>query len=125
MAPTILKLVATQIADPTSIPPPPGYKLGARSLFSDDLRDRNDALVGQHSGECVFVREPDMWLCHAGWKLPKGDLVAGALMDESPKFTAAIFGGTRDYRKARGQIQGSIRPNTNPQVTDYELEIHP
>jgi hypothetical protein len=81
----------------------------------------------------VLVRQPDMWLCHAGWKLKNvgpgagktGDLVAGALMYESPQFTAAIFGGTGDYSKARGEINGATRPNTDPQVTDYKLDIQP
>jgi hypothetical protein len=130
-----LRLVATQIAEPTTFPAPPGpTDLGVRSVFSDDLRDKNtNALVGQHTGECVLVRKnPNMWLCHAGFILPKGELIAEVLSDEAPKWTSAILGGTDDYDKVRGQIRGEYIPGTgppspNPLKTDYTIKIraHP
>jgi hypothetical protein len=72
-----------------------------------------------------------MWVCHAAWDLQnagpvtggmKGHLTAGGLLDFSnPKFTVAIFGGTDDFSKARGQIHGD---STNyPPLTDYTVEI--
>jgi hypothetical protein len=102
-----------------------GTDLGTRYIFTDDLRDKKtNPAVGQHSDTCVLVRTPDLWLCHAGWKLPKGDLVVGVLWTSPAlKFTAAIFGGTKGYRRARGQIKGATQANTNPTVTDYKLEI--
>jgi hypothetical protein len=131
-----LHLVATQIAEPTQIPPSPApIDLGTRSVFSDDLRDKNtNDLVGQHTGECVLVRKnPNMWLCHAGFILPKGQLVAEVLGGEVTEWTAAILGGTEDYDNARGQIEGKYIPGTgsppslNPLKTDYTIEIrvHP
>lgn len=34
--------------------------LGVRSVFSDDLRDKNtNALIGQHTGECARPQEPE------------------------------------------------------------------
>ena len=112
-----LHLVATQIAEPTTVPAPPGpTDLGVRSVFSDDLRDKDtNALVGQHTGECVLVRKhPNMWLCHAGFILPKGELIAEVLSDEAPKWTAAILGGTDDYDKARGPDKRGVHPRYGP-----------
>jgi hypothetical protein len=126
-----LHLVATQNAKPTEIPPPPApVDIGHRSVFSDDLRDKNtNNPVGQHTGECVLVRKhpKNMWLCHAGFILPSGELIAEVLADESPKWRAAILGGAKDYDNARGQIEGEYIPNTNPQQTEYTLKIrvHP
>jgi hypothetical protein len=111
-----LHLVATQIAPPKEIPPGGPNNLGLRTIFSDDLRDKNtNALVGQHTGECVLVREnPNMWLCHAGFILPNGELIAEVLSNEDPVLTAAILGGTDNYDNARGQIEGKYIADTGP-----------
>jgi hypothetical protein len=111
----------------------PTTDLGTRRVFSEDLRDKNsNQSVGQHSGTCVLVRQPSIWLCHAGWTLRKagpggktGSLVAGALLnfDASPPFLVAIFGGTGDYSKARGEITAVPIPNTDPQQWTYKLDI--
>jgi hypothetical protein len=126
-----LHLVATQIAPPKVIPPGAGPNdLGLRSIFSDDLRDKHtNDLVGQHTGECVLVRKnPNMWLCHAGFILPEGELIAELLSNEDPVWTAAILGGTDDYDNARGQIEGKYiagtgPPSAKPLKTDYRLRI--
>jgi hypothetical protein len=127
-----LHLVATQIAAPTTLPAPGSTHLGLRSVFSDDLRDKNtNALVGQHTGECVLVRKnPNMWLCHAGFMLPKGELIAEVLSNEAPQWTAAILGGTNAYDNARGQIEGEYIAGTGPPSptalkTDYTIRVQP
>ena len=127
-----LHLVATQIAAPTTLPAPGPTHLGARSVFSDDLHDKNtNALVGQHTGECVLVRkDPNMWLCHAGFILPKGELIAEVLSNEDPQWTAAILGGTDAYDNARGQIEGKYIAGTGPPSstalkTDYTIRVQP
>ena len=133
-----LHLIATQIAEPTTVPTPPGppgpNDLGVRTVFSDDLRDKKtNVLVGQHTGECVLVRKnPNMWLCHAGFILPKGELIAEVLSGEVSKWKAAILGGTRAYENARGQINGRYIPDTGPPgpkplETDYvfKIRVHP
>jgi Dirigent-like protein len=141
MAP--IKLHATAIFPPRVIPPVPvgppvpeggTPDLGTLRVFSEDLRDTTtNALVGQHSGTCVHVRQPNMWLCHAGWTLEKvgpgagktGSLVAGGLLDfaAAPPIFGSIFGGTGDFDKARGKIEGTPVADTDPQQWDYKVDI--
>jgi hypothetical protein len=126
-----LHLVAAQIAKPKTIKAPGPTDLGVRSIFSDDLRDNNNVLVGQHTGECVLVRKnPNMWLCHAGFILPTGYLIAESLTNEDPQWTAAILGGTKAYDNARGQIEGKYisgtgPPGPDPLKTDYTIRVQP
>lgn len=141
MAP--INLRATAIFPPRVIPPVPvgppvpdggTPDLGTRSVFSEDLREQGSSeVIGQHSGTCVHVRQPNMWLCHAGWTLEKvgpgagktGTLVAGGLLDfaAAPPIFGAIFGGTGDFDKARGQIEGTPVAGTAPQQWDYKVDI--
>jgi hypothetical protein len=126
----VLDLIATGVDEVTT--PAAGNKQGARLIFTEDLREpgTNKPVIGQHSGDCVLVREPDAgsgpwWFCRAGWKLPNGYLVAGGLLDFGPNapstFKVAIFGGTGAYKDARGEITGT--PGQNQ--TTYHLEIGP
>lgn len=109
-----------------------GRRLGDRLAFTDDLTAINGAPIpgGQHSGTCVLVREPNMWLCEAGFILPGipafpngGQIEARGLMDFPPDppypFRAAITGGIGDYRRAQGHLQGTETPPT----TDWTLRI--
>jgi hypothetical protein len=74
-----------------------------------------------------------MWLCHAGWNLKKvgpgaaktGNLVAGGLLDfaADPPFFVAIFGGTGDFSKARGEIEATPIADTAPQEWGYKVDI--
>jgi hypothetical protein len=135
----MLNLVGTEVFKTKVIPNAPGdpvTDLGTRRVFSEDLRDKNsNKAVGQHSGTCVLVRQPAWWLCHAGWTLEKvgpgagktGNLVAGALLDFNANTSpmAAIFGGTGDFSKARGEITVAPIPNTTPQQWDYMVELVP
>ena len=81
----------------------------------------------------MLVRKnPNMWLCHAGFILPKGELIAEVLSGEVSKWKAAILGGTRAYENARGQINGRYIPDTGPPgpkplETDYvfKIRVHP
>jgi hypothetical protein len=112
--------------------PRQGKRLGDRVVFTDDIISVNGAPptgAGQHSGFCVLVREPDLWLCEAGFILPGipgtpfangGQIQARGLMDfAGGAFQAAITGGIGDYHQARGQIAGT----TNPPQTDWTLTI--
>ena len=76
-----LVLVATELYPTRVIPPVPvgppqptggPPDLGTVSVFSDVIRQKK-AVVGEHSGTCVHVRAPNMWLCHAGWHLEDVD----------------------------------------------------
>jgi hypothetical protein len=134
-----LNLVGTEVFNTKVIPNAPGgpvTDLGTRRVFSEDLRDKSsNKAVGQHSGTCVLVRQPSMWLCHAGWNLEKvgpgagktGNFVAGALLDfnANPPLIAAIFGGTGAFSKARGELTVAPIPNTTPQEWDYTVELVP
>jgi Dirigent-like protein len=133
-----INLRATEAFPPRMIPPVPvggTPDLGTRRVFSDDLREQDSVkvIVGQHSGTCVHVRQPNMWLCHAGWTLKEvgpgagetGTLVAGGLLDfaADPPVFGAIFGGTGDFAKARGQIVGTPVAGTAPQQWDYKVDV--
>jgi hypothetical protein len=126
-----LNLIATEVDSvgrPTS-----GKKQGARLIWTDDLRDKATGQdMGQHSGDCVLVREPSSpansgsWFCRAGWNLPAGNtLVAGGVIDFDATAlpTVAIFGGTGAYKDARGEI--SVTSYPGQAQTEYTLEILP
>jgi hypothetical protein len=104
--------------------PPGGTAVGTRRVFSEDLRDKNsNERVGQHSGTGTLVRKGEWWVMHAGWTLDSvgsgagktGTLIAGGLFDFSangrPPFMAAIFGGTGDFDKVRGEIAATPLAN--------------
>lgn len=72
----VLNLIATEL-DSTGRPTS-GKKQGARLIWTDDLRDKvTGQAMGQHSGDCVLVREPSgpaksgIWFCRAGLDAPK------------------------------------------------------
>lgn len=111
-----LHLVATQIAEPTTVPAPPGPPTSAFGRSSPMIcATRTRMPLSASTPESVLVRKnPNMWLCHAGFILPKGELIAEVLCDEAPKWTSAILGGTEDYDKVRGQIRGGVHPRYGP-----------
>jgi hypothetical protein len=132
--PTTMLVVRCNEVDSWGLPRR-GKKLGDRLAFTDELTHINNAPIpgGQHSGTCVLVREPTMWLCEAGFILPGipgtifpngGQIEARGLMDfpgDPPwPFRAAITGGIGpDYRRAQGDIEGT---NTPPR-TDWTLGV--
>ena len=65
---TILNLTTTAVTSVRT--PASGKKQGARLIFTDDLRDKAASPatppIGQHSGVCVLVREPDTWFAALG-----------------------------------------------------------
>jgi hypothetical protein len=94
---------------------------------TDDIIEINGKTVSPgtstHSGFCFRLREPavlsdpDLWLCQAGYVLPGvkkkhfrngGQIEARGILDFSPgapQGIVAITGGTRDYRRASGEIK--------------------
>ena len=124
----IIRTVLATTVDEATIPSGGGSTQGDRLVWTDDVTDDvTDTLVGQHSGECVLVREPNVWKCEAGWTFLEGNLVAGGLItfDENiPTFSTAIYGGTGAYKDARGQITGTKVDLPSTQ-TRYALEILP
>ena len=136
------KVVVKLLASPVSGDTIPNYdsngpvdQLGTRTTFAEDLRDaKTGEAVGQHNGTCTLVRQPQVWLCHAGWKLKNvgpgagktGTLVAGGPLDFSgnvePRQSVAIFGGTGDFDTVRGEI--AAQPLDNGDWA-YDLELVP
>jgi hypothetical protein len=139
-----LQLDATEIFPTREIPPVPvgppqptggPPDLGTVHVFSDTLHHKDDpkkVVVGEHSGTCVHVRSPNMWLCHAGWTLENvdpdlpggntltGKLATGGLIDYDafPDFVVPILGGTVDFAQVRGQVNGTyVAPTTKYTLT--------
>ena len=85
--------------------PPKNSQLGNMIVFDERITqiNGNTGLTGRHSGFCVRVRKPEIWLCEAGWSLPAipgtsfthpGQLQARGLLDfNSATGTVAITGG--------------------------------
>jgi hypothetical protein len=130
--PIVLNLIGTEVAARTH--PAGSPQLGTMAEFTSDLRDKaTNAPVGSTYAVCIRARQPDMWVCHDAWDLQqvgpltggkKGTLMVGGLLDfNNPNFTAAIFGGTGDFRNAQGQIEGDSA--NYPPDTDYRVEILP
>ena len=119
MAKVVLRLTINPIF---STPFPPNPQIGDMRVFTDDIVEINcQALTPglyQHSGFCFVVRQPNFWLCQAGYVVPGikkrhfrkgGQIHARGLFDEdgggsSPSF-AAITGGHGDYRRATGEVE--------------------
>jgi hypothetical protein len=132
----LVKLTASEVSSgtfPNYDPQGPDDALGTRMVFAEDLRDaKTGEAVGQHNGTCTLVRQPEVWLCHAGWALKDvgpgagktGNLVAGGLFDFSgavePPFYLAIFGGTGDFDTVKGEI--AVRPLENGDF-GYDLRL--
>jgi hypothetical protein len=115
MPTTIIKLKVKTIASRDV--PPKNNQLGNMAVSSDDITQINGdaSLKGQHSGFCVRVRQPNWWLCEAGYILPGipntpfpngGQLQTRGLLDFSKQVnTVAITGGTGDYLRASGEVE--------------------
>jgi hypothetical protein len=122
---------------PTGGPP----DLGTIHVFADRVEQKivgqKNVVVGEHSGTCVHVRPPNMWLCHAGWTFEnveltdaagnvtkiKGNLATGGLVDYDafPTFTVAILGGTVAFAQVRGQVAGEYVAPTTQYVLTFTI----
>jgi hypothetical protein len=122
---------------------PKAKKVGDLIAFTDTIITINnvpnpasDPELGpaQHSGFCVLVREPNIWLCQAGFSLPPistppfnaqgGQLQARGLMNlDLANFHAAITGGTRDYHQAQGELNGTYDVNPTPAETTWYIDV--
>jgi hypothetical protein len=125
---TILNLTISSVAAVNI--PPQSQNLGDMRVQTDDITaingDKN--LTGQHSGFCFLVRQPNTWLCRAGYPLPGipqspvrtgGQIEARGILDfsSSQPGVVAITGGTGDYQRASGEVR--FLSNTNWQLTIF------
>jgi hypothetical protein len=142
----IVNLIGTPVFE-SEVLPKGGKKVGTRSVFSEDLRDKNsNQPVGRHSGTCTLVREPGWWLCHAGWTLENvgpgagktGTLVAGALLDflrasrrswprsSAGPATSTPFGGKSPPRLSPAPTTGTTRSSSYRRAhRECQLRRHP
>jgi hypothetical protein len=113
MTTTTITLTVATVEEKTV--PAPNNQLGNMLAFDERITKINDHRpCGRHSGFCVRVQKPEIWLCEAGWRLPGipgtpfpngGQLQARGLLDFNiDTGTVAITGGTDDYRRASGHI---------------------
>jgi Allene oxide cyclase barrel like domain len=100
---------------------PPGG-IGDHFVFTDNLRDAQNNVVGQHSGFCTRVRvipgaDPDLWQCLPTFTLPDGQVTARGVLPiprpEGHVATLAITGGTEKYNNLRGQVKVTKRAAGN------------
>lgn len=107
-------------------------EIGDQLVFSDDLLDNKNNIVGQHSGFCTRVRmapgnAPDIFQCVATFKLPDGQVTTRGLLESNLppavglKSTFGISGGTGRYDNLRGQVTVTVRA---PGEQDYDFETH-
>jgi hypothetical protein len=88
----------------------PGPSLGDRLIFSADIYDERDQLVGRDGADCVVVRnepsappgEQQVVECMVSVELPDGQLTFQGLAQGLDN-TFALTGGTGAYRTARGE----------------------
>jgi hypothetical protein len=127
--------------DSDDYPPRRHHRFGDRTVFTDDITSFNpdpanpasldQPTAGQHSGFCFLLREPNVWLCQAGFLLPGfagttfpngGQIQARGLMDFATgvPVRAAISGGFGDYDSAGGQIEVSF-PAANQSQWDMPI----
>jgi hypothetical protein len=112
-------------------------RLGQMLVFSDEITVIDGAVSpgpSQHTGFCIHVREPNLWLCEAGIMLPGlpaphpfttgGQVQARGLMDFDSQADAivAITGGTGDYLRASGEVRVHV-VSEDPTITDFTLTV--
>jgi hypothetical protein len=88
----------------------PGPSLGDRLIFTSDLFDEENRLVGRDGADCVVVRldqsappaEQQIVQCVITVELPDGQISVQGLAQGTESFFA-VTGGTGAYRTARGE----------------------
>lgn len=105
----------------------PGPGLGDRLVFSSDIYDEANRLVGRDGAECIIVRidpsapppEQQIVQCVVTVQLPQGQITFQGLAQGTENFFA-ITGGTGAFRRARGQaFVRDIQPLVESEVTIY------
>jgi hypothetical protein len=105
----------------------PGFTVGDKDVFSDDLsRTRGGDVIGSDGGECTVVRVDEVFYgfafqCLVTFSLPRGQITTQGLIEytngepEDPA-TLAITGGTRRYKRARGQVKVRFLSETEAKI---------
>jgi hypothetical protein len=91
-----------------------------RSLASTPVRVYMSA-----SRTCAFATLAGPWRKWAPGPGRQATSWPGGLLDfaAAPPAFVAIFGGTRDFKRARGEIEAAPVAGTAPQEWDYKVEI--
>ena len=109
--PTLI-LVGAEVAQTSVILNAPGVPiidLGTRRVCCEELRLKIRLRSLVHSGTCVLVRKPNMWLCHAGWILPDTGL-------RGSKARSSLADCSTSMRRRRSVSRSSGAPATTARL---------
>jgi hypothetical protein len=121
MAPHLSRLVATTTSFHTTSGAKP--KATDVSSFKLSLADRAGHKVGEDRCTCIAV-DKDNLVCTGVLLLPGGRLTyTGPFSNTGTKATLAITGGTGAFEGASGSFAVRTRPDTDPAVYDYHVDL--
>jgi hypothetical protein len=90
----------------------PGPSLGDVQVLSDKLVNRRGKVVGHDGGVCTVTSlDPPETSCTITFSLPGGQITTQFLNSPPPRKVAPITGGTRRYRRARGELVLTEKPD--------------
>ena len=91
----------------------PGPSLGDVQLLNDKLINRRRGnVIGHDGGVCTVTSlDPPETNCTLTFSLPGGQITTQFLNSPPPRKVAAITGGTRRYRGARGDLVLTENPD--------------
>jgi hypothetical protein len=90
----------------------PGPSLGDVQVLSDKLVNRRGKVVGHDGGTCTVTSlDPPETNCTITFSLPEGQITTQFLNSPPPRKVAPITGGTRRYRRARGELVLTENPD--------------
>lgn len=102
---------------------PPTWTLGQQVVWTDDLYFKGRTRkIGEQSGFLTIVRglasTAVIFQNISTFTLPKGQIAAQGIWDsDMSRITLAITGGTRRYKRIRGQIDVKLNPGNYPPTT--------
>jgi hypothetical protein len=109
---------------------PAGFSPGDLYVFSEQLflaSAPNDQ-VGTADGRCVLI-DPAAFRfdCSTTSKFPEGDVITSGTLTlvEGTTSVGAVVGGTRAYRRARGEATLILGPFVGPHEVTYRLILNP
>lgn len=103
-----------------------GQSPGDLFIFENQLRNRADTRThGRFLSSCVVLVTPGLVSCRGTLELQQGTIEVATAIDLAAggEIRAAVTGGTRDYRRAHGQMR--LSEEVSPGVREMTVELLP